>query len=143
MYRPINREILIFYWELIMTKLELIKKIQDRRKDIGISINNLSKISQVSTKTISKLFTGVDVRISTLEKITKVLGLDSLGNEISNIETLNEKRAEEKALYIVSLVQDTSSLEMQGLDIDELNILIDNTKKQFLTGKYKNTLWVN
>ena len=126
-----------------MTKLELIKKIQDRRKDIGISINNLSKISQVSTKTISKLFTGVDVRISTLEKITKVLGLDSLGNEISNIETLNEKRAEEKALYIVSLVQDTSSLEMQGLDIDELNILIDNTKKQFLTGKYKNTLWVN
>lgn len=126
-----------------MTKLELIKKIQDRRKDIGISINNLSKISQVSTKTISKLFTGVSVKISTLEKITKVLGLDSLGNEIISIETLNEKRAEEKALYIVSLVQDTSSLEMQGLDIDELNILIDNTKKQFLTGKYKNTLWVN
>ncbi len=134
---------LIFYWELIMTKLELIKKIQDRRKDIGISINNLSKISQVSIKTISKLFTGVSVKISTLEKITKVLGLDSLGNEIISIETLNEKRAEEKALYIVSLVQDTSSLEMQGLDIDELNILIDNTKKQFLTGKYKNTLWVN
>ena len=122
-----------------MTKLELIKKIQDRRKDIGISINNLSKISQVSTKTISK----VSVKISTLEKITKVLGLDSLGNEIISIETLNEKRAEEKALYIVSLVQDTSSLEMQGLDINELNILIDNTKKQFLTGKYKNTLWVN
>ena len=126
-----------------MTKLELIKKIQDRRKDIGISINNLSKISQVSIKTISKLFTGVSVKISTLEKITKVLGLDSLGNEIISIETLNEKRAEENALYIVSLVQDTSSLEMQGLDIDELNILIDNTKKQFLTGKYKNTLWVN
>ena len=126
-----------------MTKLELIKKIQDRRKDIGISINNLSKISQVSTKTISKLFTGVDVKISTLEKVTNVLGLDSLGNEVLSIETLNEKRAEEKALYIVSLVQDTSSLEMQGLDIDELNILIDNTKKQFLTGKYKNTLWVN
>ena len=126
-----------------MAKLELIKKIQDRRKDIGISINNLSKISQVSTKTISKLFTGVDVKISTLEKVTNVLGLDSLGNEVLSIETLNEKRAEEKALYIVSLVQDTSSLEMQGLDIEELNILIENTKKQFLTGKYKNTLWVN
>lgn len=126
-----------------MTKLELIKKIQDRRKDIGISINNLSKISQVSTKTISKLFTGVDVKISTLEKVTNVLGLDSLGNEVLSIETLNEKRAEEKALYIVSLVQDTSSLEMQGLDINELNILIEETKKQFLTGKYKNTLWVN
>ena len=126
-----------------MTKLELIKKIQDRRKDIGISINNLSKISQVSTKTISNFFTGVDVKISTLEKITNVLGLDFLGNEVLSIETLNEKRAEEKALYIVSLVQDTSSLEEQGLDIEELNILIENTKKQFLTGKYKNTLWVN
>lgn len=126
-----------------MTKLELIKKIQDRRKDIGISINNLSKISQVSTKTISNFFTGVDIKISTLEKITNVLGLDSLGNEVLSIETLNEKRAEEKALYIVSLVQDTLSLEMQGLHINELNTLIEDTKKQFLTGKYKNTLWIN
>lgn len=126
-----------------MTKLELIKKMQDRRKDIGISINNLSKISNVSTKTISKFFKGFKIKISTLEKITKVLGLDSLGNEVLSIETLNEKRAKEKALYIVSLVQDTSSLEKQGLDIEELNILIENTKKQFLTGRYKNTLWVN
>jgi hypothetical protein len=69
--------------------------------------------------------------------------LDFAGNEVINIKALKEKRAEEKALYIVSLVQDTSALEMQGLESNEIKSLIEDTKKQFLTGKYKNTLWIN
>ena len=126
-----------------MTRLELLQKIKDRRKEIGITIDNLSSISQLGTKTVSRFFTGADVKLSTVERITKVLGLDFAGNEVINIKTLKEKRAEEKALYIVSLVQDTSALEMQGLESNEIKSLIEDTKKQFLTGKYKNTLWIN
>lgn len=126
-----------------MTRLELLQKIKDRRKEIGITIDNLSSISQLGTKTISRFFTGADVKLSTVERITQVLGLDFAGNEVINIKALKEKRAEEKALYIVSLVQDTSALEMQGLESNEIKSLIEDTKKQFLTGKYKNTLWIN
>ena len=126
-----------------MTRLELLQKIKDRRKEIGITIDNLSSISQLGTKTVSRFFTGADVKLSTVERITKVLGLDFAGNEVINIKALKEKRAEEKALYIVSLVQDTSALEMQGLESNEIKSLIEDTKKQFLTGKYKNTLWLN
>ncbi len=126
-----------------MTRLELLQKIKDRRKEIGITIDNLSSISQLGTKTVSRFFTGADVKLSTVERITKVLGLDFAGNEVINIKALKEKRAEEKALYIVSLVQDTSALEMQGLESNEIKSLIEDTKKQFLTGKYKNTLWIN
>ena len=126
-----------------MTRLELLQKIKDRRKDIGITIDNLSQISELGTKTVSRFFTGADVKLSTVERITQVLGLDFAGNEVMSIRALKEKRAEEKALYIVSLVQDTSALEMQGLDSNELKYLIEDTKKQFLTGKYKNTLWIN
>ena len=32
---------------------------------------------------------------------------------------------------------------MQGLESNEIKSLIEDTKKQFLTGKYKNTLWIN
>ncbi|MFA6741654.1 MAG: hypothetical protein WCR78_09240, partial [Arcobacteraceae bacterium] len=110
---------------------------------IGITIDNLSSISQLGTKTVSRFFTGADVKLSTVERITQVLGLDFAGNEVINIKALKEKRAEEKALYIVSLVQDTSALEMQGLESNEIKSLIEDTKKQFLTGKYKNTLWIN
>ena len=126
-----------------MTRLELLQKIKDRRKEIGITIDNLSSISQLGTKTVSRFFTGADVKLSTVERITQVLGLDLAGNEVINIKALKEKRAEEKALYIVSLVQDTSALEMQGLESNEIKSLIEDTKKQFLTGKYKNTLWIN
>ncbi len=126
-----------------MTRLELLQKIKNRRKDIGITMNNLSSISEIGTKTLARFFAGADVKLSTVEKITQVLGLDFAGNEIINIKALKEKRAEEKALYIVSLVQDTSALEMQGLESNEIKSLIEDTKKQFLTGKYKNTLWIN
>jgi predicted transcriptional regulator len=126
-----------------MTRLELLQKIKNRRKDIGITMNNLSFISEIGTKTLARFFTGADVKLSTVERITQVLGLDFAGNEVINIKALKEKRAEEKALYIVSLVQDTSALEMQGLESNEIKSLIEDTKKQFLTGKYKNTLWIN
>lgn len=126
-----------------MTRLELLEKVKTRRKDVGITIDNLAQVSELGLKTLSRFFAGHDVKLSTVEKVTQVLGLDFAGNEIVDIQTLKEKRAEEKALYIVSLVQDTSALEMQGLEIDSIKILIEETKKEFLTGLYKKNLWAS
>jgi hypothetical protein len=53
------------------------------------------------------------VKLSTVEKLTNILGLDFAGKEIYKINTIRKKRARKKALDIVSLVQDTSALEMQ------------------------------
>ncbi len=106
-----------------MTRLQLLEKVKARRQDIGITIDNLSKVSNLGYKTLSRFFAGHDVKLSTVEKVTKVLGLDFAGNEIIDIKTLRDRRAEIKALYIVSLVQDTSALEMQGLEKREINSL--------------------
>ena len=89
-----------------MNRLELLEKVKTRRKDVGITIDNLAQVSELGLKTLSRFFAGHDVKLSTVEKVTQVLGLDFAGNEIVDIKTLKEKRAEEKALYIVSLVQD-------------------------------------
>lgn len=126
-----------------MTKLELLEKIKARRKTIGITIDNLAQLSQLGYKTLSRFFAGHDVKLSTVEKVTQVLGLDFAGNEVIKIKKLKEQRAEQKARYIISLVQDTSALEMQGLPNSSLKILIEETKKEFLTGKYKKNLWAS
>jgi len=126
-----------------MTRLQLLERVKARRKELGITIDNLSQVSHLGYKTLSRFFAGADVKLSTVEKVTEVLGLDFAGNETVSVNDLRDKRAEKKAIYIVSLVQDTSALEMQGLESDSIKILIADTKKEFLVGEYKKNLWAS
>ena len=133
----------MFYKVLIMTRLHLLEKVKTRKETLGITNENLSKISKLGTKTVARFFAGEDVKISTVEKLTNVLGLDFAGNEVIDIKTLKDQRARDRALYIVSLVQDTASLEMQGLDNDDIQEMIEDTKMELLYGEYKNKLWAS
>jgi len=125
-----------------MTRLEFIKKIEARRKELKITIENLAKLSNLGVRTINRLLAGDDVQLSTIEKITNILGLDFAGNEIVPLKELEKQRAKEKALFLASLVQSNCTLELQGLDKNSLNIIISNFEKELLNGKYKNRLWV-
>ena len=125
-----------------MTHLELITKIEARRKQLNITIVNLSKLSGLGVRTVNRFLAGEDVKLSTVEKITNILGLDFAGNEIVALSNLQRKRAKEKALFMVSLVQGTSSLEMQGLEDDSIRKMLLNIEKEFLTGSYRDRLWV-
>jgi len=126
-----------------MTHIQLINKIEARRKNLNITIINLSKLAGLGVRTVNRFLAGEDVKLSTVERITNFLGLDFAGNEIIDIETLRENRAKEKAIYIVSLVQDTSALEMQGLGNGDIKNLISDTQEQFLTGEYQKNLWAS
>lgn len=75
-----------------MTRLQLLEKVKTRRKDVGITIDNLAQVSHLGYKTLSRFFAGHDVKLSTVEKVTQVLGLDFAGNEIIKINELKEKR---------------------------------------------------
>ena len=125
-----------------MTRLELIQKIENRKKQINISIENLARLSNLGVRTVNRFFAGDDVKLSTIERITNLLGLDFAGNEVIPLNQLQKQRAKEKALFMASLVQSTSALEVQGLEKDSLNKIIDKFEKEFLQGQYKNRLWV-
>ena len=125
-----------------MTRLELIKKIENRKKQININIENLAKLSHLGVRTVNRFFAGDDVKLSTIERITNLLGLDFAGNEVVPLKELEKQRAKEKALFMASLVQSTSALEAQGLEKNSLNKIIDKFEKEFLQGQYKNRLWV-
>ena len=125
-----------------MKRLELISKIVERKKQLNITIENLAKLSNVSVRTVNRVLKNEDVKLSTIEEITNLLGLDFAGNEQISLRELKENRAHQKALYMASLVQGTSALELQGLDNKSLNDIISMYEKAFLSGNYQNTLWV-
>lgn len=124
-----------------MSNLKLLNKVQIRQKELGIKTENISKLTQVDEKVVQSFFDKQNIAETELIKITSLFGLDSCGSEITNIQNLQEQRAKEKALYIVSLVQDNSSLENQGLDKTHIKLLLEEVKKQFLTGEYRKNLW--
>lgn len=126
-----------------MKRLHVLERVKTRKEQIGLTLENISKLSQLGNRTVTRFFAGEDVKLSTLEKITNIMGLDFAGNETIDIKHLKEQRAKEKALYIVSLVQDTSALEKQGLESEALELLIEDTKEQFLTGAYQKNLWAS
>lgn len=125
-----------------MTRIELIKKIQQRKKELNITIENLAKLSNIGIRTLNRFFAEDDVKLSTIEKLTNALGLDFAGNETIPLKELKQKRAKEKAIFMASLVQSTSALEMQGLEKNSLDKIIHKFEKEFLVGQYQDKLWV-
>jgi len=125
-----------------VTRIDLIHKIQQRKNELHITLENLAKISNIGIRTLNRFFAGDDVKLSTIEKITNLLGLDFAGNEIVPLDKLKEQRAKEKALFMASLVQSTSALEKQGLEQNSLDKIIYKFEQEFLTGQYQNRLWV-
>lgn len=125
-----------------MTRLDLLKRVHKRKKQIGLTIDNIAKLSHLGSRTVTRFLAGEDVKMSTVERVTHLLGLDYAGNEALSVGELEQNRAKEKALYMVSLVQDTSSLEEQGLDNEQLNLLVEQAKDSLLH-QHQKSLWVN
>jgi len=101
-----------------MKRLDLVKQIIARKEQLNITIENLAKLSGLGVRTVNRVLANEDVKLSTVESITNILGLDFAGNEVITLEKLKKQRAKQKAIFMASLVQGTSALEMQGLDED-------------------------
>jgi len=125
-----------------MKRLELINQIIARKEQLNITVENLAKLSGVGVRTINRLLKNEDVKLSTVEHVTNFLGLDFAGNEQVPLNQLKKQRAREKALFLASIVQGISALEMQGLEDESLNRIIASYEKEFLNGSYQDTLWV-
>ena len=125
-----------------MKRLDLIEQIIARKEQLGITIENLAKLSGVGVRTINRLLKNEDVKLSTVEAVTNLLGLDFAGNEQIPLKKLQQQRARKKALDMASLVQGISALEMQGLEDDSISNIVSMYENEFLHGDYKKTLWV-
>ncbi|KFL32978.1 helix-turn-helix transcriptional regulator [Sulfurospirillum sp. SCADC] len=125
-----------------MMRNQLVERIEQRRKQLKISLENLAKLSQLGLRTLNRFLAGDDVKLSTVESITTILGLDFAGNEVVPVTQLQKNRAHQKAQFMASLVQSTSALEMQGLEKETVEKMIAEFEQSFLSGEYKKRLWV-
>jgi len=82
-----------------MKRLDLINQIITRKEQLGITVENLAKLSGVGIRTINRLLKNKDVKLSTIEHVTNFLGLDLAGNEQVSLSALKRQRAREKALF--------------------------------------------
>ncbi|WP_226905310.1 hypothetical protein [Poseidonibacter ostreae] len=96
-----------------------------------MSIENLAKLSNLGIRTINRFFAGEDIKLSTIERLTNLLGLDFAGNEVISLKQLEKQRAKEKAIFMASLVQSTSILEVQDLEKNHLIKSYQRLRKNF------------
>lgn len=119
----------------------ILDKIRQRQKSLEISLFDMADLLDLGVSDVQNYFESGKGSKKNIEKIASLLGLDTFGNELIDVDVIFARRAEQKALYVVSLVQDTSSLENQGLDAQEIKQLLQDTKEQFLSGEYRASLW--
>lgn len=126
-----------------MTKLtpSLKYKIKRRLNKVGINSENLDKVAHIDKKDVIRLLNSDFTSKDSIEKTTQILGLNSYGKEIKSVKQLRKDRARSKAIRVVSMVQDTSSLEEQGLESMAIKRMIVRTEKEFLKGPYSSRLW--
>ncbi|WP_129108548.1 hypothetical protein [Halarcobacter bivalviorum] len=116
-------------------------KILRRLNKVGIDLENLDKVAHIDKKDVIRLLNANFTSRDFIEKTTQILGLSSYGKEIKSVKQLRKDRARSKAIRVVSMVQDTSSLEEQGLESMAIKRMIVRTEKEFLKGTYSSRLW--
>ena len=65
-----------------MNREYLLKKIKNRKSQMNMTIDNIAKLSKLGNRTVVRFFGGEDVKLSTLEKITNVLGLITVNQKL-------------------------------------------------------------
>ena len=69
-----------------MKRLDLVKQIIARKEQLNITIENLAKLSGLGVRTVNRVLANEDVKLSTIESITNLLGLDFAGKEIVSLD---------------------------------------------------------
>jgi DNA-binding XRE family transcriptional regulator len=113
-----------------------LRKLDIRRRLLGMSRATLARRSQVSTPTIHRILTGKELApsIATVEAIAVALGMEVQIVETIDADELREKQAKLRAAGLVGMVQGTMGLESQGVDQKTMASLTKRRVNQLLAG---------
>jgi transcriptional regulator with XRE-family HTH domain len=120
----------------------LIRKLNHRRKELGVSYEVLSNRSKVSRPTIQRILSGRHPAASfaNIMAIADSLGLVLRVDSRVEPRRLRREQAEHKARKLVALVQGTSGLEGQAVDKNAIDAMVEQTTHELLAGS-KRQLW--
>jgi transcriptional regulator with XRE-family HTH domain len=120
----------------------LLLALDQRRRDLGLSYDLLSKRCGVSRPTVQRILSGrqAAASFSNILAIAESLGLAlRLDSEVTP-NKLKREQAERKAKRLVALVQGTSGLEGQAVDRETIDSMVEQTAHELLAGSNRR-LW--
>jgi transcriptional regulator with XRE-family HTH domain len=119
----------------------LFEQLNDRRKELRMSMAALARLSRVSLPTVQRLLSGKAPHASfaKVQAIAEVLGLRFV-IAADPIRKLRRRRAEEKARRLVGMVQATSALEGQAVNSAAVEEMVQRTARELLDANCQ-TLW--
>jgi transcriptional regulator with XRE-family HTH domain len=120
----------------------LLKNLDERRRDLGLSYELLSKRCGVSRPTVQRILSGRHAAASfaNIVAIAESLGLGLRFDSKVDAGDLKREQAERKAKKLVALVQGTSGLEGQAVDEKTVESMVEQTTHELLAGS-KRRLW--
>ena len=126
-----------------MTGMLHFKKLDERRKRLGMSYAVLATRSGVSMPTVVRILSGrnPDASFAKVMALADALGISFHMKEDLDEDELREKQARRKAEYLVRMVQGTSSLEGQAVDSGTLQRMVRQTTHELLGSRSNRKLW--
>ncbi len=121
---------------------ELVRFLDRRRNQLGVTYQALAERSGVSLPTVSRILGGgqQSANLSTVLAIARVLGVRLNFDAESDVDDLLERQARQKAERLVGMVQGSSALEGQGLDEATRERMVRRTVHELRAGS-KRKLW--
>jgi transcriptional regulator with XRE-family HTH domain len=120
----------------------LIKGLNDRRRELGLSYELLAKRCGLSRPTVQRILAGhhATASFANVTAIADSLGLELRFESLIQVSDLKRAQAEHKARELVRHVQGTSGLEGQAVDANSVDSMVKRTTDELLSGS-KRKLW--
>ncbi len=125
-----------------MPLTEIVSRIQERRRELDISVSDLARRSGVSRATVIRILGGEDHEFSfaNLQAILLALGISFDLTEIP-AEQFRDQIATEKAKRLIALTQGNVALEAQAVSRSSAQTHLEETKARIASSSRK--LWAS
>jgi transcriptional regulator with XRE-family HTH domain len=117
--------------------------LDERRRELRMTIPQLARRSGISTATVARVLRGQPtVAMGHVCAVADALGMQVGVRPRLSVDTLVRQAAKTKARRAAALVQATSALEAQGLSKHQFDAMVDRTTRELQAAAGK-TLWAD
>jgi transcriptional regulator with XRE-family HTH domain len=120
----------------------LYEKLENRRRELGLSQSALAARSGVSLPTVQRILSGhcPTASFENTLAIARALGMQLDAVPICEPQEILEEQARKKAKQLIGMVQGTSALEGQGISGKQIAEMVQRTADELLWGS-RRRLW--
>lgn len=117
--------------------------LDDRRRDLGMTIPQLARRSRVSTATVARVLRGEPtVAVGHVCAVANALGMQIGARPRVSVNAMLRRAAQAKSRRAATLVQATSALEGQGLSRHQFEAMVERTERELQAAGGK-MLWAD